>query len=56
MKVNSLFFAVMFSVAAFSRGVDDFDFTIKDQYSKNHNIATCLNAGMHVLLSITGTG
>ncbi len=52
----SLFLICFFSITVFSQDVDDFDFTITDQYSEDHNIATCLKAGIHVLLSITGTG
>ena len=56
MKVLSSFLVCFFSITCFSQDIDDFDFTITDQYSQDHNIATCLKADMHVLLSITGTG
>lgn len=56
MKVLILFLVCFLSVVCFSQDVDDFDFTITDQNSADHNIATCLRGGMHVLLSITGTG
>lgn len=56
MKTLCLYLICFFCIVCFSQDVDDFDFTITDQYSEDHNIATCLRGGMHVLLSITGTG
>lgn len=50
----SLFFVALFSIASYSQGVDDFDFTVTDQHSKNHNIAIMLKADMHVIVCITG--